>query len=66
MAPGPHPRGRPPWAPAAVRDLHDKDAERIIVEGDEAYNEARNFAEDADAVHTAKGSRITRNNGRCS
>jgi len=38
----------------AVRDLYDKDVERIIVEGDEAYNEARNFVKMLMPSHTRK------------
>ena len=38
----------------AVRDLYDKDVERIIVEGDEAYNEARTFVKMLMPSHTRK------------
>ena len=38
----------------AVRDLYDKDVERIIVEGEEAYNEARNFVKMLMPSHTRK------------
>ncbi|MEQ1611047.1 MAG: ribonuclease E/G, partial [Hyphomonadaceae bacterium] len=38
----------------AVRDLYDKDVERIIVEGDEAYNEARTFVKMLMPAHTRK------------
>ena len=38
----------------AVRDLYDKDVERIIVEGDEAYAEARNFVKMLMPSHTRK------------
>jgi len=38
----------------AVRDLYDKDVERIIVEGEDAYNEARNFVKMLMPSHTRK------------
>ena len=38
----------------AVRDLYDKDVERIIVEGEEAYNEARTFVKMLMPSHTRK------------
>ncbi len=38
----------------AVRDLYDKDVERIIVEGDEAFAEARNFVKMLMPSHTRK------------
>jgi ribonuclease E len=38
----------------AVRDLYDKDVERIIVEGDDAYNEARTFVKMLMPSHTRK------------
>ncbi|MDP3492668.1 MAG: ribonuclease E/G, partial [Hyphomonadaceae bacterium] len=38
----------------AVRDLYDKDVERIIVEGDEAYQEARTFVKMLMPSHTRK------------
>lgn len=38
----------------AVRDLYDKDVERIIVGGDEAYNEARTFVKMLMPSHTRK------------
>jgi len=38
----------------AVRDLYDKDVERIIVEGDEAYAEARTFVKMLMPSHTRK------------
>ena len=38
----------------AVRDLYDKDVERIIVEGDEAFNEARTFVKMLMPSHTRK------------
>jgi ribonuclease E len=38
----------------AVRDLYDKDVERIIVEGEDAYNEARTFVKMLMPSHTRK------------
>jgi ribonuclease E len=38
----------------AVRDLYDKDVERIIVEGDDAYNEARTFVKMLMPAHARK------------
>ena len=38
----------------AVRDLYDKDVERIIVDGDDAYNEARTFVKMLMPSHTRK------------
>jgi len=38
----------------AVRDLYDKDVERIIVEGEEAYEEARTFVKMLMPSHTRK------------
>jgi ribonuclease E len=38
----------------AVRDLYDKDVERIIVEGEDAYNEARTFVKMLMPAHTRK------------
>ncbi|MEZ6028219.1 MAG: Rne/Rng family ribonuclease [Hyphomonadaceae bacterium] len=38
----------------AVRDLYDKDVERIIVEGDDAYQEARTFVKMLMPSHTRK------------
>jgi ribonuclease E len=38
----------------AVRDLYDKEVERIIVEGDDAYNEARTFVKMLMPSHTRK------------
>ena len=38
----------------AVRDLYDKDVERIIVEGDDAFNEARTFVKMLMPSHTRK------------
>jgi ribonuclease E len=38
----------------AVRDLYDKDVERIIVEGDEAYQEARTFVKMLMPAHARK------------
>ncbi|HEY7797485.1 MAG TPA: ribonuclease E/G, partial [Hyphomonadaceae bacterium] len=38
----------------AVRDLYDKDVERIIVEGDEAYNEAKTFVKMLMPAHARK------------
>jgi ribonuclease E len=38
----------------AVRDLYDKDVQQIIVEGDEAYNEARNFVKMLMPSHARK------------
>jgi len=38
----------------AVRDLYDKEVERIIVAGDEAYNEARTFVKMLMPSHTRK------------